>query len=206
MAMSNPPGQAGPWAGGYAKGPVTEYRAGQVIPVRFWTFGIRDYKKFPPSLPSGDQARHGGGYCEFSLSYDGGRTWKVIGQYTRTCPDIYYEWPVLIPRNAPSCTDSNKCLFAFSWTAFKVNQFYHHCANVVIRGVKNGKLPTLDMTVVDLKDPRRTHAEGDPNQGKGKGSGPNAREVRLNRQGFFENGGSGKGKGLDLRLVTPRRR
>ncbi|KAF9936731.1 hypothetical protein BGZ75_005372 [Mortierella antarctica] len=223
MAMSNPPGQAGPWSkslrnnvhswigdrgkkfpcGGYPKGPVTEYRAGQVIPVRFWTFGVADYKKFPPTIKGGDQARHGGGYCEFSLSYDGGKQWKVIGQYTRTCPDIFYEWPVLIPKNAPSCTDSNKCLFSFSWVAFSVNQFYHHCANVIIHGVKNGKLPTLDMTVQDLKDPRRVHAEGDRKKGKGRGSGPDPSEVRLNRNGFFANGGGAGKKGLDLRLRGP---
>ncbi|KAF9962219.1 hypothetical protein BGZ72_009297 [Mortierella alpina] len=199
MAMSYPPG-------GYGKGPVTELRAGKTIDVRFWTFGVKDYKQFPPQLPGGDQARHGGGYCEFSLSIDAGKTWRVIGQYTRTCPDLFYEWPVLIPANTPSCSDSNKCLFSFSWVAHTVNQFYHHCANVVIRGVKNGKLPPLKMTVVDVKPPRRINAEGDSNKGKGKGSGPDPREVRLNKQGFFAYGGGAGNKGLDLRLMGPKRR
>jgi len=106
MAISNPPGQAGPWSndlhsnvhawigyegktfpcGGYKPGPVTTYKAGEIIPVRFWNFEIKDYKKFPP--PKGlSQARHGGGACEFSLSFDSGKTWHVIGQYTKTCPD-----------------------------------------------------------------------------------------------------------------------
>jgi len=103
IAISNPPGQAGPWSanpsdavhawigyhgkkfpcGGYKKGPVTKYKAGELIPVRFWNFNIKDYKKFPPPNNLA-QARHGGGACEFSLSYDGGKTWKVIGQYTKT--------------------------------------------------------------------------------------------------------------------------
>ncbi|KAG0355191.1 hypothetical protein BGZ54_001261, partial [Gamsiella multidivaricata] len=82
MAISNPPAQAGPWSshpssnvhawigyegkkfpcGGYKKGPVTTYKAGQVIPVRFWNFNIKNPKKFPP--PSGlKQSRHGGGAC-----------------------------------------------------------------------------------------------------------------------------------------------
>ncbi|KAF9370950.1 hypothetical protein BGX21_005339, partial [Mortierella sp. AD011] len=141
IAISNPPGQAGPWSknpsnavhawigykgkkfpcGGYKKGPVTTYKAGEVIPVRFWNFEIKDYKKFPPRHGL-SQSRHGGGACEFSLSYDGGKTWKVIGQYTKTCPDIYYEWPVMIPHNVPSCTNSDKCLFAMSWTAYNVDQ------------------------------------------------------------------------------------
>ncbi|KAF9979799.1 hypothetical protein BGZ65_006000, partial [Modicella reniformis] len=126
MAISNPRAQGGPWApigrvgtvhawigfrepngrkpfpcGGYKKGPVNTYKAGEIIDVHFWTFDVKDYANFPPpkglSIP-----RHGGGSCEFSLSYDAGKTWWVIGQYTKTCPDIYYEWPVLIPQNIPS--------------------------------------------------------------------------------------------------------
>ncbi|KAF8933832.1 hypothetical protein BGZ58_006088 [Dissophora ornata] len=222
MAISNPPAQAGPWSnnpsnavhawigykgktfpcGGYKKGPVTTYSAGQVIPVRFWNFEITNYKKFPP--PKGlSQSRHGGGACEFSLSYDGGKTWKVIGQYTKTCPDIYYEWPVLIPSNVPSCTDSTKCLFAFSWTAYSTDQFYHHCANVLIKGVKNGKLPTLDMTrddMTQLKEKMDTHANGD--KLSTKSSGPSSAEVKLNKSGYFASNGAGKNKGIDLGLVV----
>ncbi|KAF9348298.1 hypothetical protein BGX26_000274 [Mortierella sp. AD094] len=221
MAISNPPGQAGPWSddytntvhawigyegkkfpcGGYKKGPVTTYKAGEVIPVRFWNFGIKDYKKFPP--PSGvSQARHGGGACEFSLSYDGGKTWKVIGQYTKTCPDIYYEWPVMIPKNVPSCTDSNKCLFAFSWTAYSTPQFYHHCANVIIHGVDRGILPELDMKVVDVKqlgEKADIHAIGDTRETKS--TGPDAREKRLNLNGYFACGGAAGNHGLDLGLT-----
>ncbi|KAF9318431.1 hypothetical protein BG003_011255 [Podila horticola] len=221
MAISNPPAQAGPWSknpsnavhawigyegkkfpcGGYKAGPVTKYKAGEIIPVRFWNFEIKDPKKFPP--PKGlTQSRHGGGACEFSLSYDGGKTWKVIGQYTKTCPDIYYEWPVQIPKNVPSCTNSNKCLFAFSWTAYATDQFYHHCANILIEGVKGGKLPKLDMTVVDvsaLHEKMNTHALGDMKSTKS--SGPDRREKQLNTNGYFANGGGAGTHGLDLGLV-----
>ncbi|KAF9334397.1 hypothetical protein BG006_002235 [Podila minutissima] len=217
MAISYPRAQAGPWTkdlrntvhawigfqgkkfpcGGYPKGPVTSFKAGDIIPVRFWTFGV-DYKKFPPKAGI-KPARHGGGSCEFSLSYDGGKSWRVIGQYTKTCPDIYYEWPVLIPKNIPSCTDSNKCLFAFSWTAYATNQFYHHCANILIKGVKGGKLPTLPITLVDFKPHRmRVHAAGD---GKGgRGSGPNRRERELSTNGYYAAGGGAGIKGIDLGL------
>ncbi|KAG0252841.1 hypothetical protein BG011_006706 [Mortierella polycephala] len=222
MAISNPPGQAGPWSnnlrsdvhawigykgktfpcGGYEAGPVTTYQAGQIIPVRFWTFDVKDYKRFPP--PNGIKApRHGGGSCEFSLSYDGGKTWRVIGQYTKTCPDIYYEWPVMIPKNAPSCTDSNKCLFSFSWTAYTTNQFYHHCANIVIQGVENGELPTLDMTVVNVAkmgQKMNTHANGDAREGKS--SGPDPCEQENNTNGFYAYGGDAGSSGIDLGLVS----
>ncbi|KAG0048646.1 hypothetical protein BGZ83_006437 [Gryganskiella cystojenkinii] len=221
MAISNPPAQAGPWTndpkntvhawigyegkkypcGGYKKGPVTTYSAGQIIPVRFWTFGV-DYKKFPPKAGI-KPSRHGGGACEFSLSYDGGKTWKVIGQYTKTCPDIYYEWPVQIPKNVPSCSDSNKCLFAFSWTAYATNQFYHHCANIIIKnGAKNGKLPTLDMTIVDVKQlgqKQNVHAKGDTKGGKS--SGPDRRERQMSTNGYYANGGGAGNHGIDLGLV-----
>ncbi|KAG0198640.1 hypothetical protein BGX28_007947, partial [Mortierella sp. GBA30] len=168
--------------GGYKRGPVTTYHAGDIIiPVRLWTYGM-DYIRLPTSRMK-NQSRHGGGTCEFSLSYDGGKTWKVIGQYTKSCPYVYYEWPVLIPKNIRSCTDSNKCLFAFSWVAYATNQFYHHCANVIIQGDKNGKVPRLDMTIVDvhqLKQKSNTHAEGD----KGiKPSGPDPQEKLLNTNG-----------------------
>ncbi|KAG0283870.1 hypothetical protein BGZ96_011765 [Linnemannia gamsii] len=222
MAMSNPPGQAGPWTknqnsrvhafigfkgkkfpcGGYPKGPVTQYRAGQTIPVRFWVYGVPSWTKFPPKGGL-NTARHGGGACEFSLSYDGGKSWKVIGQYTRTCPDVYYEWPVQIPKNVPNCSDSNKCLFAWSWTAYATNQFYHHCANIQITGGSSkGKLPQLDMTVVDVpgrRVPQNVHARGD---GKGgKSSGPNKDERARNTNGFYAYGGKAGNKGIDLGLV-----
>ncbi|KAG0021082.1 hypothetical protein BGZ81_009097, partial [Podila clonocystis] len=119
-----------------------------------------------------------------------GKTWKVIGQYTKTCPDIYYEWPVQIPKNVPSCTDSNKCLFAFSWTAYATDQYYHHCANILIEGVKGGKLPQLDMTIVDVSarhQKMNTHAKGDNKDTKS--TGPDRREQQLNTNGYFAYGG-----------------
>ncbi|KAF9367477.1 hypothetical protein CPC16_006459, partial [Podila verticillata] len=109
--------------GGYApSGKVTNMKAGQVIPVRFYASGMKskDIAK-QPKITSANrqfaQARHGGGTCEFSLSYDGGKSFRLIGRYTKSCPDAYYEWPVRIPKNVPSCTTKNKCLFVWSWTA-----------------------------------------------------------------------------------------
>ncbi|KAG0299714.1 hypothetical protein BGZ98_009821 [Dissophora globulifera] len=208
IAISNPPAQAGPWTkdlsknvhawigyqgkkfpcGGYKKGPVTTYQAGEQIDVMFWTFGIDDYKKLPP--PGVGQSRHGGGACEFSLSYDGGKTWWVIGQYTKTCPDIYYKWPVVIPNNVPACKDSDKCLFSMSWTAYSTDQWYHHCANIVIENKnqaslgKNVGMPPLAMTIVDVTQNHQkmnTHAVGDTKSTKS--SGPSAAELAINQNG-----------------------
>ena len=184
---------------------MTTYKAGEVIPVRFWNFEVTDYKKFPP--PKGlTQARHGGGACEFSLSYDAGKTWNVIGQYTKTCPDLYYEWPVTIPKNVPACTDSDKCLFSFSWTAWSTDQYYHHCANIMIEAASTTEkkvLPELMMTVVDVKklgQKVNVHAAGD--ETNNEGTGPSRREKDLNTNGYFACGGAAGKHGLDLGLIT----
>ena len=84
-------------------------KAGDIIPVRFWTSDMT-YSQHITELPkkSYEEARHGGGLCEFSLSYDGGKSFHVIATYTKTCPDVLYRWPVRIPDNVPSCKESGK--------------------------------------------------------------------------------------------------
>lgn len=180
-------------------------KAGQIVKVRFWNFDLRE-DKFPPQLTAeakkqghkiANQARHGGGYCEFSLSYDGGKNWRVIGQYTKTCPDVYYRWPVLIPSNVPSCSDSSKCLFSFSWLSRNVEQFYHHCANVkIVGGKKSGKLPPLKMSWYKSNKGSSANGDGVP-KGK-KAKGPNPKEEKLNRSGWFAYGGGAGKDGLEL--------
>ncbi|KAG0252014.1 hypothetical protein DFQ27_008326 [Actinomortierella ambigua] len=163
--------------GGYPRGPVTKMKAGEVIPVLFWTPGITDTKKIPTKKLK--PARHGGGFCEFSLSRDGGKSFQVIGSYSYSCPDVYYSWPVRIPRNIPDCKERGKCLFAWSWTAHLVAQFYHNCADVEISGVKKGKWPTKSIQLYNFKPhPRKTF----PGDGKShdKGSGPNQDEMKKN--------------------------
>ncbi|KAF9353249.1 hypothetical protein BGX34_011711 [Mortierella sp. NVP85] len=189
--------------GGYGKGAVTTLKAGEIINVRFWNFDMKkeNYGQMPykEGLKS---ARHGGGACEFSLSYDGGKKWGVIAQYTKSCPDIYYEWPVLIPPNIRECKNSNKCLFSWSWVAAKIGQFYHHCSNVIIEGSPTGIVPSLNMTVVDTPDLGQkddTTAEGDGITGKGQG--PDPKEIAYNKGDNYSKPGA---KGIDLLLNTKR--
>ncbi|KAF9930834.1 hypothetical protein FBU30_011201 [Linnemannia zychae] len=131
---------------GYNKvGPITPLKAGQIVNARFWGPALSDkYNNNLPPMPIGkskelNQARHGGGFCQFSLSYDGGKSFHLIAEYHRSCPDFYYAWPVKIPDNVPDCHERGKCLFVWSWTAVNVPQFYINCADVVIDGVKGGK-------------------------------------------------------------------
>ncbi|KAF9432426.1 hypothetical protein BGZ76_010829 [Entomortierella beljakovae] len=134
--------------GGYPMGPITKMKAGQVINVRFLASSMKSKDiKTQPKITSQSrqfkQARHGGGRCEFSLSYDGGKTFRLIAVYTRTCPDAYYQWPVRIPKNVPSCNVKGKCLFSWSWVANILPQYYHNCADINLVGVKGGKMPKL---------------------------------------------------------------
>lgn len=59
MCKGKPPGQ-----------PTATFRAGETINVRFK--GV---------------ARHGGGMCQFALSYDGDRTFVVIATVNGACPN-----------------------------------------------------------------------------------------------------------------------
>jgi hypothetical protein len=55
-------------------------------------------------------ATHGGGSCQFSLSYDGGNTWAVIHSIIGGCPlNSAYTFSV------PSGVPSGNALFSWSW-------------------------------------------------------------------------------------------
>ena len=156
--------------------------------MRFWGPALpdEDMNHLPqkPSLlhPELNQARHGGGTCQFSLSYDGGKTFHLIAQYDRSCPDFYYEWPVKIPENAPSCKVKGQCLFVWSWTAHFIAQYYQNCADVVIEGVAGGRLPSKGIHIVDVESKGYRNgftAAGDA-AGNKMGRGPVPEDVRKN--------------------------
>jgi hypothetical protein len=59
-------------------------------------------------------APHGGGHCQWALSYDNGKTWVVIKTMIREClrgAQAGYSVPVQIPANAPS----GKATFMWLW-------------------------------------------------------------------------------------------
>ncbi|KAG0043966.1 hypothetical protein BGZ83_010804 [Gryganskiella cystojenkinii] len=175
-------------------GPVTRMKAGDEIDVRFWGPALPTSNRDKlPDLPSGrgrelNQARHGGGTCQFSLSYDGGKTFHLIGKYTRSCPDFYYRWPVKIPANAPSCTEKGQCLFVWSWTAHFIDQYYQNCADVYIEGAQGpgASLPSKGIQVVDVEAKgykKGFTAPGDA-AGDHMGRGPISQEILTNLKGW----------------------
>jgi len=133
-----------------------------------------------PHIRELNQARHGGGHCQFSLSTDGGNTFHLIGEYTHSCPDFYYKWPVRIPKNVPDCTTKGKCLFVWSWTAVNIDQFYQNCADVIIKGKSGGEYPKKGIEIVDVKEfSQGVKAKGDGFENQ-MGEGPSSSEKNKN--------------------------
>ncbi|GAA5906901.1 hypothetical protein JCM5296_005562 [Sporobolomyces johnsonii] len=76
-------------------------------------------------------ANHGGGSCQFSISYDQGQTFAVIHSIIGGCP-LVLNYSVPIPSNLPSATSAT-----FAWTWFNEigdREEYMNCAIVDIDG------------------------------------------------------------------------
>ncbi|KAI8054428.1 hypothetical protein BDF22DRAFT_775194 [Syncephalis plumigaleata] len=74
------------------------------------------------------EAKHNGGHCQFSLSYDGGKTFVVI-------KDVL----------------NNNAIFAWSWiNATGVREYYMNCADIAIEGVSDGKVTGPKMLVANI--------------------------------------------------------
>ncbi|KAI9474940.1 hypothetical protein BX667DRAFT_478781, partial [Coemansia mojavensis] len=105
--------------------PAAKWKAGQSITV-----------KFTP-----DGAGHGGGHCQFSVSYDSGKTYVVVHEVLEHCffngPSDSNTMEVTsytfdLPDDLPS---SDKAIFAWSWVNSIGNrEFYMDCADVTISG------------------------------------------------------------------------
>ncbi|PIA19743.1 hypothetical protein COEREDRAFT_33908, partial [Coemansia reversa NRRL 1564] len=86
---------------------------------------------------------HSGGHCEFSLSYDGGKTFVVIHQELRYCfvgkkpasitnEVSVFSYTFKLPEDLPS---SDKAVFSWTWVNASGNrEFYMNCADVSISG------------------------------------------------------------------------
>src|SRR5947207_3219484 len=59
-------------------------------------------------------APHGGGTCQFALSYDNGKTFTVIHSIEGGCPldAVMNKYTIKIPDNAPS---AERARFAWTW-------------------------------------------------------------------------------------------
>ena len=74
---------------------------------------------------------HNGGSCQASLSFDGGKTFKVIHSYIGNCPvmgDSSYAFTL------PNDTPAGDAVFAWTWYNFQGNrELYMNCAAITIK-------------------------------------------------------------------------
>ncbi|KAL8404212.1 hypothetical protein RB594_009174 [Gaeumannomyces avenae] len=77
-------------------------------------------------------APHGGGSCQGSLSYDGGKTFTVIHTWMGGCPGMGPSpFKFQIPLDAPS----GQAVFAWTWlNRIGFREFYMNCAAVEVTG------------------------------------------------------------------------
>ncbi|KAJ2770420.1 hypothetical protein IWQ56_002172 [Coemansia nantahalensis] len=109
-----------PWAA-----PVANWTAGQSVTVGFHV----------------NYAGHGGGHCQFSMSYDGGKTFAVVHEELKHCfftgpansnDATVFQYTFTLPKDLPS---SDTAIFAWSWVnAIGNREFYMNCADVAIKG------------------------------------------------------------------------
>ena len=87
-------------------------------------------------------AAHGGGSCQASLSYDGGKSFKVIKSYIGNCPTASGgTFPFNVPAKAPARANA---LFAWTWfNEIGNREMYMNCAVVTITGGPDGDLSSL---------------------------------------------------------------
>ncbi|KAJ8069910.1 hypothetical protein OCU04_000318 [Sclerotinia nivalis] len=78
----------------------------------------------------GTGAVHGGGSCQVALSYDSGKTFRVIHSYIGSCPAaVGASADFTIPADAPA----GEAMFAWTWQNQIGNrEFYMSCASVTI--------------------------------------------------------------------------
>ncbi|KAJ2708924.1 hypothetical protein H4R19_004505, partial [Coemansia spiralis] len=115
--------------------PVASWTAGESVTVKFYGTAI-----------------HGGGHCQFSMSYDGGNTFAVVYEVLGDCflgaagssGAGGLEYTFKLPDTLPA---SKSAVFAWSWVnAIGNREFYMNCADVTIAGTSpayTGKAMTI---------------------------------------------------------------
>lgn len=85
----------------------------------------------PNSMTITGNTPHSGGSCQASLSFDSGKSWKVIHSYISNCPvmgDSSYQFTL------PSDTPAGQALFAWTWFNNVGNrEMYMNCAVITVK-------------------------------------------------------------------------
>jgi len=131
------------------------------------------------SFRLGGSSPHWGGSSQISLSYDQGKTFRVIKSFPGSCPHREQsqgqEFSVTIPEEAPA----GEVIFSWSWFN-REGEMYHNCALIEIENSKgSGSLDHLpEMLVANVNNgcttPRTTAEVAFPNPGPDVESGDGA--------------------------------
>ncbi|KAF9907322.1 hypothetical protein EC991_011144 [Linnemannia zychae] len=87
-------------------------------------------------------ASHGGGHCQYAISYDKGKTWVVLKTIIRDClkgttGSSNYSVNVKIPSSAPS----GNAIFMWLWNnAIGARELYSNCVDIKIKGKNGGSI------------------------------------------------------------------
>ncbi|KAJ2090105.1 hypothetical protein IW138_002915 [Coemansia sp. RSA 986] len=139
---------------GFSK-PLCKYTVPWPTPAASWTAGETVNIQFNSHAVS-----HSGGHAEFSISYDGGKTFVVIHQVLRyvfvgkkpaaiTNEVSVYDYNIKLPEKLPS---SDKAVFAWTWVNASGNrEFYMNCADVTIKGTSESIIGK-EVTIVNYPD------------------------------------------------------
>jgi LysM repeat protein len=91
------------------------------------------------TIAFGGSANHDGGSCQLSLSFDGGKTFKVIKSYEGNC--VGPQGSNSLDFTVPTDTKSGKAIFAWTWFNHTGNrEMYMNCAAVAITGTGSSTL------------------------------------------------------------------
>ncbi|KAJ1663934.1 hypothetical protein IW140_003804 [Coemansia sp. RSA 1813] len=122
-------------------------------PAATWKAGESITVKFNPNA-----AIHSGGDMEFSISYDGGKTFAVIYQVLRyaflngkpsglTNTAQVLEYTFTLPKELPN---SDSAVFAWTWVNASGNrEFYMNCADVAITGSTSKSYTAKEVTIAN---------------------------------------------------------
>ncbi|KAJ2237461.1 hypothetical protein H4R99_001938 [Coemansia sp. RSA 1722] len=126
--------------------PLCKHTVPFPTPSATWTAGQSVTVQLAPG-----GATHGGGHCQFSISYDGGNTFVVLYEVLGQCfgaDQGQRDFTFTLPSNLPS---SDKAVFAWTWVnAVGNREFYMNCADVAIKGSSgSGSFTGKQMTIAN---------------------------------------------------------
>ncbi|KAG0289641.1 hypothetical protein BGZ96_006835 [Linnemannia gamsii] len=97
---------------------------------------------------------HGGGHCQWALSYDGEKTWVVIKTMIRAClqvsPDLEVQAKYRIPVQLPDDLPSGNVTFMWLWfNAIGQRELYSNCADIRVVGRDGGVVTGLEPLIAN---------------------------------------------------------